>query len=464
MRAPDRTIDFRLPMAGAVVVVLAIVGSMVFTGGDARLQLAALVYLGILVVSAYRPMVAVVAVLVALLLAVTSFAKSMGAVDPRFLLLPFVAVLALRPRRPPAASAAHQSGERILRYALPAVALFALASTLWSGDPRRTLSASAALLVMAVFCHGAVRAVGVRPLLRVVAVLTWVVVAASGLYYLAAPSSAMIGDRLYGIFDHPNSLAAFVVVATPVALSQLTVLRWPAAVALGALCVFSASRAGTAAFAMELMVFAMAGRARNARILGTLVTAGLGAWYLREAMRSWSAPALPLLRTNNSRQETWESGLQHFREHPLLGVGAGALPPGTIGGLWPYLLGTTGLVGTALAAGFVLVLVSTVVRAGALYRALVVGALVDNVFEPWLFTGGLVFCVLFWLLVLHPQTRSARAGLVPQTATDPPPGTAPTGTAPTGTAPTGTAPTGTAPTGGATRPGVARRPPVTSRR
>ncbi|WP_320065384.1 hypothetical protein [Micromonospora sp. RTGN7] len=428
MRAPDRTTDFRLPMAVAVVVVLAIVGSMVFTGGDASLQLAAMIYLGLLLISAYRPMVAVVAVLVALLLAVTSFAKSMGAVDPRFLLLPFVAVLALHPgRRPATAPADRSTSARALRYTLPAVAVFALASTLWSADPRRTLSTSAALLVMAVFCHSAARVVGVPPLLRAVAVLTWIVVAASVLYFLLAPSSATKGNRLYGIFDHPNSLAAFVVVAAPIVLSRLTVMRWPAAAVLGALCVFSASRAGSAAFALELMVFAMAGRARNTRILGTLAAAGVGAWYIREAVQSWTAPALPLLRTNNSREATWADGLQHFREHPLLGVGAGALPPGTIGGLWPYLLATTGLVGTALAAGFVIVLATTVVRASPLYRALVVGTLVDNIFEPWLFTGGLVFCVLFWLLVHLPQTHSVRPGRVPLAATDPPAGEGRTG-------------------------------------
>jgi hypothetical protein len=416
-----------LPVRRAILYIVILappMASLILTNGKAELQLASVLYGAAVLFSFAQPAFAVFAVASIMSIPLLNLGDDAVAagIDARFLVIPFIAGLALRARW--FSSASHPHGyipksalpleiraSRIARLALPMTALLGLASISWSIDSSRTTSNAVALIVGAVFCASAARVVPIRQMVQVLAILGLAATAASIVLSVAAPELAVSGGRVRGIFQNSNALAIFLVVFSPLMLAQLIRFRWIGAILLAGLCIATASRAGCAAFLLELTVFALAGQKPITRLLTILSGGTVTAWLALRASQEPRAttPSLLLLRNNNSRAESWAQGIRYFESHQLLGVGAGALPPGSIGGLVPQLLATSGVVGSTVASVFLVALLVSAFRASAMYTSLVVGSLVDVVFEPWLFTAGSMFCVVFWLIICHPETLGYNA-------------------------------------------------------
>jgi O-antigen ligase len=162
---------------------------------------------------------------------------------------------------------------------------------------------------------------------------------------------------------------------------------------------------------VEVTILMLGNRRPRTRLLGVAAVAAIGGWLTVQAVQDSSRLdyGLILLRTDNSRADAWARSFEIFTAHPLLGVGLGALPIDSAG-LIPDILGSAGLLGGVLALAFLGVAASALLRAAPMYSALLLGALVDSVFEPWLFTGGSLFCLMFWVVMTHPEVIDYRPG------------------------------------------------------
>jgi hypothetical protein len=394
-----------------VAAALVLVASIHQTGGDSSLQLFGVVYAAALVVSFAYPPVALTATVTILLIEVSLLAgtRLIGAVDTRYLAVPFMAALLLRAVTvgPPAVEPRGLWSAQLtamLRLSLPSVAVYALVSLYWSINPAETTDAVIGLVVAAVLGLSVGWAMSMDQVARAIAVVGWAAIALSLVLLLVAPGLALVAGRLRGIFLNANGLAAFTVVVAPILLARLGRLRWPAALLLIVVCVATASRAGFAALVLEILIFTLAGRRSFVRMTVTVtaLVSGLIVALVVATSDIVGEHPLKLLRTNDSRIYLWARGLAYFRDHQFLGVGVGALPPTSSGGLVPELLATFGLLGTTLAAFFLGAVLVAAYRGCALFAALAVGGLVNTLFEPWLFAAGSVYCVVFWLVIGHP--------------------------------------------------------------
>jgi hypothetical protein len=335
---------------------------------------------------------------------------SFGSMDTRIVALPFVAVVGVR--------AVHvwRSGSSGLRrpaltasnLALPCMAVLGLASTTWSIDPIRTVGSALVLAAVAVLCLAVSCVLSLDQLLTTVYRFALVAVAGSILLLIILPDMSIEAGRVRGVFVNANTLAVFLVVTFPAAVTRAGRLKWPVTLAWITLCASTASRAGSAALIVELSIFLMirySARTRAAILLGGLAAGG---WLALAAMAEQleAKSTLLLLRTNNSRAADWAKGFDIFERHPYVGVGFGALQSDPAG-LVPQLLASTGIVGFIIATGFVVAVALRVRSSNVLYAALVVGAVVNVVFEPWLFAGGSLYCLIFWLIVTHPDSVHA---------------------------------------------------------
>jgi O-antigen ligase len=347
------------------------------------------------------------------------------AVDTRYLAMPLIAVVAVRSMVGGHAADANRASHideggrpvprtpqlsTVLAWALPAMTLFALLSLSWTIDRTQTSEAALALVAGSVLIFAVRQTVGADRLVQMLAVVASLVIVVSLVALVVAPGTSFLAMRARGVFFNANGFAAFLVVSTPLILVHLRRARWLVAVVLLALVALTASRSGTAAVVLELVIFLIATRRPGMRLpIGVGITVFLGLAF--SVLRQWTdSGLLPLLRSNNSRASEWAGALALWREHPILGVGVSASATNAAG-LFPYLLAATGLVGTILASSFIIVAGVRALRAGPMYMALVGGSLVNVVFEPWLFTAGSLYCLMFWLVVSHPG--SASYGLAP---------------------------------------------------
>ncbi|GIF03802.1 O-antigen ligase family protein [Actinoplanes siamensis] len=391
------------------------VTSLLLTGGNGEIQLLVAGYAAVLVLSFLHSVVGLAFTLLMLFAQMSVFGETLRLhwFDPRALVPPVIAAVAIRALRRRRHPADRRTPAPALHLALPLVALLALASLWWSVNPAGTVFRAVGLLAVAALCTATARTVDIAALTRVLAAFGWALVGACVAARLLVPAVAIEQHRLRGVFENANGLAAFLVVVTPLLLVRLRRLRWPAAALLAAVCVATGSRAGCTALGLELLVLAMAARPAKTRIAGLVVTSAGGLWLLVWGLRTGfflDSPIL-LLRDTDSRSEQWAYGLSIFHAHPWTGVGMGSLPPGDIAGFVPEALATVGLAGAAILAVPVLVLAVLAARAQAMFMALVVGAVTDVFFEPWLFSGGSMVCLLFWAVVLHPDA-TGYTGLV----------------------------------------------------
>jgi hypothetical protein len=409
-RMPSRTTLLTVLVPLIAVLLLA---SLLLTNGDPVPQFGLVLGGAAVVIGLRSPAAALCGALAALSFPLLVVGQAYNANAVRLLALPFIAALVIAAMRTEA-GALPAGTWRVTRYALPTMAVFGMLSIFWSIDQAKTANATAALIAGGAMCFAVARTLSMDQITRILAVAGWLAVAASILLFVAAPGLAVTAGRLHGVFVNANGLAAFLSIATPAMLVRLRRLSWPAGLGLLALCIPTGSRAGTAALVLELAVLLIIGRSGPARSAALLAGLGGGAALAMQALpttTAWTA-ALPLLRTNNSRADTWAEGLRLFADHPLVGVGLSAIP--STAGQVPQMLATGGVVGLALATIFVVAAAAGVRRAGPLYVALVVGGITDAIFEPWLFTAGSAYCVIFWLIVTHPQGRTYRPDTQPE--------------------------------------------------
>ena len=393
--------------------------TLVLTEGRATLQLAALFYVVAFVLSALHPTVSLTCSLLFTMVPITVFGPYVTSVllDVRLLLPPIIAGIVLRAmwqgRGDRAGTADRPSGGALfalVRWTLPAVVLFGSLSLFWSLNQEGTLNRVVSLTAVACVTAAAARTLSLDMIMRIVAWLAYAALACSVVLLVVAPGIAIENFRLRGVFENANGLAAFLVVTTPIILARLRWLRWPAAVGISAVAAATGSRAGCAALALELLVFALANRTARTRIV-TLLAGGLtAAWLVAQGLQSDSVDSdVTLLRTNDSRSETWAVGIRWFEAHPVVGTGFGSLNSGSIAGLPFELLATVGVVGISLIGVLLGALMLRAARAEAMFMALIAGGMVDVMFEPWLVTGGSVFCLLFWLMARHPDSAGHRS-------------------------------------------------------
>jgi hypothetical protein len=374
------------------------------------LPLLALAFLAVFTFSASRPHVALAACLIAFF-APLSVAETptIGGIDVRLAALPFMAIIALqKPTRARGSNLQLESEIGWTSWAPPRalflVAAFAAASTLWSIDRQITVEASIALAMAATLCTIVYQKIDIQTLTSVVGKLGIAVLVSSAALVLVAPGLAYGGERVRGVFSNANGLGAFLVIALPAMLLATPRARWLVGTAAMILGVVTGSRATVAALTLEIAVFLCSGVESTGRRLTVLGAGTIGAAFVGSGLLSsmTASAGIPLLRQNNSREETWELGMYYFYEHPWLGAGVDAVAPGAIGGIGPGLLAATGIVGTFMITAIYVAVVVRAFRSGVMYQALVVGATADLIFEPWLITGGSLLCVVFWLFVGHP--------------------------------------------------------------
>ena len=398
--------------------------SVVLTGGSASPQIALVAFIFVLAASFRAPLTSVFLFMCSLLLPLSLAVDSIALPgDVRFLGAPLVFVLIARaltsrvrhsPRSPGLVFTTYHPGPgTLVRWALLPIAVLGIASTVWSVDPGKTITSAAALLVAFMFCKAIADAISIDSLVRVVSTFAVLVVSLSVLTLMAFPAFAFAGGRARGIFANSNGLSAFLVVATPVVLARFRGARWLVGIVALGLSIATASRAGSAAVLAELVAFYMA---RKTVATKALVGISIGVAVLGLLGRAFEStghfvPTLIVLRTNNSRADTWALGLQYFRENMVLGMGFGAIPGGAIGGLFPVLLATTGIVGSVVAGIVVICMIFSAMRAAPMYAALVAGGIVDTLFEPWLFVGGSLYCVMLWVFLHHPDSHEFEGGV-----------------------------------------------------
>lgn len=105
-----------------------------------------------------------------------------------------------------------------------------------------------------------------------------------------------------------------------------------------------------------------------------------------------------LLRTNDSREDTWEILVNNFQQAPLTGFGWGNQTAGAEN-FFLAMPAQLGVMGIALAIGAVLVLFNSLRSLSIPGLAIALAVVVNSVFEGWLLVGGSAYAWVTWLLV-----------------------------------------------------------------
>jgi O-antigen ligase len=203
----------------------------------------------------------------------------------------------------------------------------------------------------------------------------------------------------------------------------------------GAILVLSLSRASMVAASVTSMFLLVGARRYRTLLMGvSLVAAILLNMFLVTPKRFQNASETLLYKKGErgvlmaSRQEPWERSLALFREHPWLGLGFGAADNSTDsrfayatqgrmtrerGSSYLTMLETTGAIGTFPCALLILCLIREIWRVFSRLRqtgqvsqpavvaaVVILGGLVNALFEDWLLAVGYYMCTIFWVLAL----------------------------------------------------------------
>lgn len=407
--------------AGAIVAVS--LGSFsAFDRGLGPYLVAAAAYCLLVLVALFHPRLAVVLVLVCYTLPVLSTNAVSLPTEARLGALPFVFLLVCRAAMRPACKPS-RANIRLQRL-LAVVALLAMASGLWSPNPVGTVEAAGGVVLVWLTLWAMSRlmtpreTVGILWPFLVVVVLASASVTITGL--LLAPGGAS------GIFENPNTLGLMCVLTLPFCLE-----RGRAGVLIGIVALWlmfeSASRASALAAVVGLLYVAFLLRQRSARVAAWMLGFALVGLLVNGLLveRVGETASKSMLVTMDTRSRFWEVGMEAARAHPLTGVGFGT---GTLAfdGANSYIsmlaaLGVSGLVVVVLL--FPLVVWPTLrVRRTTVYGAVVIGGLVNAVFEAWLFSGGTILAVFYWIVVgmcLQEEGQPPAGRAVPDRATHP---------------------------------------------
>lgn len=276
--------------------------------------------------------------------------------------------------------------------------LTCLVSLAWSDGKQETLLAAIVTLIVAAVITLINSGIKSTTLLRAMQIFAASVIGLC-LLYAFFPVGVLAG-RVRGIFNNPNGLAVFVVVVLPI----LTRSWWRAFAACGVgLVLFSSSRAGTVACVAELVVILAGGSvsrtSRRILLSGVIVVAVLvGLISLNDPAQTSSVanPDRSVLRLRDSRSELWQNALAKWQESPILGAGADASKVETANSFL-ILLVNLGLIGVLAVMPLMVYLIGRIFKGSPRIAALAMGALINSLFESWLFTAGSIYFLLLWL-------------------------------------------------------------------
>ncbi|WP_165938417.1 O-antigen ligase [Parafrankia sp. BMG5.11] len=391
----------------------------VFNRGLGLYAVGAAAYCLVVVVAESNTRLALGLVLVCYTLPVLSTDALALPAEARLGAIPFVFLLVSRAAWRPACTPS-RAAVRVHRL-LGGLALLAMISAFWSPSPAATTEAAVGVAISWLIVRAASRLFTPReisdllwPLLAILVLLS-TFVAVSGLF----PA----GGDTAGIFANPNSLGLMCALTLPFCLERG---RAGAVVGLGALWLIfeSASRASALATVAGLLygVFLL----RQPRVRMVVWFFGLVlAWLLVNSLLSegiGETASSSMFVTVDTRSEFWQAGIDAARSRPLTGIGFGA---GTVAfdGASSYIaivaaLGVSGLVVVVLLVPLV-IWPTLRVRRTTVFGVVVVGGLVNAFFEAWLFSGGTVLMVLYWLVVgacLQETVESAADRAIPDRA------------------------------------------------
>jgi len=309
------------------------------------------------------------------------------------------------------------------------------ASALVSVNPLMTVLKALSVAALFVYASVGVRVLWSRnpePFVRKLVLM------AEGLVYF----SALCYAASVAVWGNPNSLGLIMgCLCWPVLLWRLilppnrhgSARRFIPLFLCGALLFFSLSRASIVAASLT-SIFLLVGARRYRTLLtgvGLFVTIFMN-MFLLTPDRFQSVSDTLLYKQGErgnlmeSRQQPWERSLRTFREHPWLGLGFGVADnsvdwrlnyetPGhqtrERGSSYLTILESTGVVGGFFVALLILALVREIWRVFAWLRRtgrvnhpavfaapIVLGGLVNAVFEDWLLAVGYYMSVIFWVL------------------------------------------------------------------
>jgi hypothetical protein len=342
--------------------------------------------------------------------------------------------------------------ERRFMAALLGLGLLFLGSTAWSQDPGTTAEGATGFVLLAIAVWSLARGPWrdrdkVRADVAAVAGTLAVFLGVGCMTWLAGSADAMLGDRVRGLLENPNTVAAAGAFLVPVALALAGQSRgprraaWAAAFSTGLVAlVLSGSRGGVLAGALGVVLMTFQAPAtrswRTARavVLATIVvlvfalsvSSQVGGDSLTERFRGTG---------DRDRRRAWEAAVEVWSRYPVAGVGhaAGdelvtlevlyegeAFRGGTAFNGYLQTLVDVGPLGVGLLAVCLFVCLRGAGRSrghpleSALFGAVAAGALLQLV-EAGLTSSGSVFAYLFWInatalvCLRHGPTRAPAA-------------------------------------------------------
>jgi O-antigen ligase len=313
----------------------------------------------------------------------------------------------------------------------------AFASAIFSVNRALTLLKALSLAALFIYASIGARILWSRnpePFIRKLVLMAEVLVYFTALCHLAS----------FEVWGNPNSLGLIMgCLCWPVLLwrwilpadRQGSPRRFIPLFLCGALLVLSLSRASISAAALISMFLLIGARRYRTLLAGvSLVSAALLFLFLLTPDRFQSAEDTFLYKTGehgklmDSRQKPWERSLRTFRDNPWVGVGFGAADNSADwrfdyvtqghqtrerGSSYLTMLETTGAVGTTFFGLLILALLgqiwrvfSWVHRTGKVNQpavvaaAIILGGLMNAVFEDWLLAVGYYMSIIFWVIAL----------------------------------------------------------------
>jgi hypothetical protein len=326
-------------------------------------------------------------------------------VDPRYLVVGCILVLALT-RRPDATEEPRSYHRSIVR-ALGILLVYGAVSTLWSHAPSDTILWTGGMCLALTFIFLAVQRISAATLRQSLKAFSIAILFGCVAFTVFVPT-ALIGRglRSAGLFGNPNSLGLFVVLALPIIVknSRQAILF----VLLSIFLVYrSGSRASGIALALEILYLAYMSLPRKSvwvTILAMSPVIAVSAILIAHSQLRDVATVADdnpgsIIRTGDSRLNTWRQVRQRIGAAPVNGVGVGTGEV-EIGNSYLQLLYEGGIVGIAVGLGVVSALAKVALKGGRFGVALFIGAVTNALFESWLFAGGSLFFVLLWLAVV----------------------------------------------------------------
>jgi hypothetical protein len=281
-----------------------------------------------------------------------------------------------------------------------------------SVDIGESLRAFLSLGYLIAFCWIVLSAAGVEEIRSALRWTSGIVVGASLVLVVAMPSAAIggyelevVANRWRGITQNPNALSTFAGIFFFTAASTMGALA--SLVPTGLVLVGTASRSVALAMGVVAWPQVMRGRSRIARRIAVAVAVAVAlpvlyTVFFSENTTPVSISDQALVRTTNTREESWSGAVDALREHPIGGLGPGNDFRSSDEGIpvsssvlrplvelgYPALipLGLIALVGVRAARG-----------RSSLFRSLFAFMVIHGIFEGWLFAGGSMLFVVFVL-------------------------------------------------------------------